>query len=123
VNALLPERRGPILDLLVRRRMHVLPKVPDVVSACVKQLSRTALADFAAAQAARELRPPDSDLGTLEVLPREILVKVLSYLDLVSLAHVGATCSRLYQLAQDPFLYTVVDLRQIFFTASSATLR
>jgi hypothetical protein len=48
---------------------------------------------------------------------------VLSELDLVSLARVGATCTRLYQLAQDPFLYTVLDLRQIFHTASSATLK
>ena len=48
---------------------------------------------------------------------------MLSYLDLVSLARVGATCSRLHQLAEDPFLYTVVDLSQIFYTASSATLR
>jgi hypothetical protein len=49
--------------------------------------------------------------------------QVLSELDLVSLARVGATCTRLYQLAQDPFLYTVLDLRQIFHTASSATLK
>jgi hypothetical protein len=48
---------------------------------------------------------------------------VFSYLDLVSLARVSATCSRLYEVAQDPFLYTLVDLRQIFYTTSSATLK
>ena len=78
VNALLPEpeRRGPILDLLVRRRQHLLPPITDILFACATQLSRAALADFAASQAARELRPPDNDLGALARLPREILVKV-----------------------------------------------
>ncbi len=74
---MLPERRGPILSLLVRRGLHILPpRLPDILAACLHQLSRPALADFTASQAARELRPPDSDLGVLECLPREILLQV-----------------------------------------------
>jgi hypothetical protein len=77
INAMLPERRGPILSLLVRRGLHILPpRLPDILGACLQQLSRPALADFTASQAARELRPPDSDLGVLECLPREILLQV-----------------------------------------------
>jgi hypothetical protein len=77
INAMLPERRGPILSLLVRRGLHILPpRLPAILAACRHQLSRPALADFTASQAARELRPPDSDLGILECLPREILLQV-----------------------------------------------
>jgi hypothetical protein len=77
INAMLPERRGPILSLLVRRGLHILPpRLPHILAACAHQLSRPALADFTASQAARELRPPDSDLGVLECLPREILLQV-----------------------------------------------
>jgi hypothetical protein len=77
INAMLPERRGPILSLLVRRGLHILPpRLPAILAACLHQLSRPALADFTASQAARELRPPDSDLGVLECLPREILLQV-----------------------------------------------
>jgi hypothetical protein len=75
---MLPERRGPILSLLVRRGLHILPpRLPAILAACAHQLSRPALADFTASQAARELRPPDSDLGVLECLPREILLQVV----------------------------------------------
>jgi len=82
INAMLPERRGPILELLVRRRLHILPpSLPHILAACATQLSRSALADFAASQAARELRPPDSDLGALECLPREILLQVPGFVD------------------------------------------
>ncbi len=78
INAMLPERRGPILSLLVRRGLHILPpRLPAILAACAHQLSRPALADFTASQAARELRPPDSDLGVLECLPREILLQVV----------------------------------------------
>uniref|UniRef100_A0A1B0CEB9 F-box domain-containing protein n=2 Tax=Lutzomyia longipalpis TaxID=7200 RepID=A0A1B0CEB9_LUTLO len=48
---------------------------------------------------------------TLKDLPCEILFKILSYLDLVSIFRTAQVCKKLYDVATDPFLYQEINLK------------
>ena len=119
--ALLPARLSPLMSRLVSRGLHVLPPVGRVVQACRDQLSRPALDRFIMEQRQRELGPVKNN-GYFDLLPREVIVKILSYLDLSSLVQVSALSSTFRWLSYDPWLYIKLDLRQVFHCTSSASL-
>lgn len=56
---------------------------------------------------------------TLKDLPTEILYKIFSYLDLVSLFRIAQVCRKLYDVATDPFLYNEVSLKPYWYCAST----
>ena len=47
----------------------------------------------------------------------EIICRVLSYLDLVSLSRLALTCRHLHRLCSDPLLYSQLDLQVIVVPA------
>ena len=65
---------------------------------------------FVKEQRQRELSPV-KDNGYFDLLPREVIVHILSYLDLSSLVRVSAVSSTFRWLSHDPWLYTRLDLR------------
>ncbi|GAB0095762.1 F-box/LRR-repeat protein 4 [Sergentomyia squamirostris] len=54
---------------------------------------------------------------TLKDLPCEILFKILSYLDLVSIFRTAQVCRKLYDVATDPFLYQEINLKPYWHSA------
>merc|ERR1712130_720527 len=69
----------------------------------------------------RKLSPVRDD-GCFDLLPREVILQIFSYLDIASLVRVSEVCSTFKELGRDPFLFSVVDLRQVFHCSSSSTL-
>ncbi|XP_055625685.1 F-box/LRR-repeat protein 4 [Toxorhynchites rutilus septentrionalis] len=60
---------------------------------------------------------------TLDKLPYESIFKILSFLDWVSLYRCGAVCRRFQQIvANDPLLYTEINLRPYWNCASDSLL-
>ena len=119
---MLPEKLSPLLERVVAHNLHVLPHPRHVLRACAEQLNETSLEKFIAAQNQR-LTNPATDDGFFELLPREVLLNIFSYLDVVSLVRVSAVCSSFRHVVRDTWLYTHVDLRQVFHCVSSDTLR
>jgi len=123
VAALLPTTLSPILNTIVKRKLHILSQEPGaVLRACEKQLSRPALNKFIRDTIRRERSPPIPDNGLFEQLPKELVLSILSYLDLGSLSRVARVCTTWRDLVKDPFLYQIVDLRQMFHLTTSLTL-
>ncbi|XP_031627657.1 F-box/LRR-repeat protein 4 [Contarinia nasturtii] len=52
----------------------------------------------------------EKDPYTLKNMPSEILLKICSYLDLLSLCRMSQTCRKFHQVARDPSLYTELNL-------------
>ncbi|XP_026682588.1 F-box/LRR-repeat protein 4-like [Diaphorina citri] len=50
--------------------------------------------------------------GSFSILPDEVVLHILSYLDLVSLCRVSHLNAHLHRLATDPTLYTGLNLRR-----------
>ncbi|XP_059609480.1 F-box/LRR-repeat protein 4 [Phlebotomus argentipes] len=59
---------------------------------------------------------------TLKDLPCEILFKILSYLDLVSIFRTAQVCRKLYDVATDPFLYQEINLKPYWHSACDELL-
>ena len=116
-----PAPRSPLLSAIIKRKLHVVPHPRRVLQACAEQLNRPSLENFTRQMKQRETSPETHD-GCFELLPREVIIKIFSYLDLISLVRVSAVCRSLRLVARDPWLYTCVDLRQAFFCVSDATL-
>lgn len=121
VNAMLPEHMSPLLSKIVKRKLHVLPHPRRVLQECTDQLSRPALNKFIRETIQRE-KSPVKDNGFFDLLPREVILHIFTYLDLTSLVRMSAVCTIFRELARDPFLFNVADLRQIFHCCSSSTL-
>ena len=119
--AMLPPRLSPLMSRIVSRGLHVVPPARRVLQACTDQLSQAALQRFIKEQRQRELSPV-KDNGYFDLLPREVIVHILSYLDLSSLVRVSALSSTFRWLSHDPWLYTRLDLRQVFHCTSSDSL-
>jgi len=112
---------SPLLFQLVARRLHVLPSPTAILRACAEQLEPRALARFVREQAERETGTGRT-AGCWDLLPRELVLAIFSYLDLASLVRTAQVCSAFHQLARDPSLYRMVDLRQVFHCVSSSSL-
>ena len=121
VASMLPKVMPPILSKIVQRKLHILPHPRRVVQECAEQLNRHALNKFIRDHIQRE-RSPVRDNGCFDLLPREVILDIFSYLDISSLIRVSEVCSTFRDLARDPFLFSVLDLRQVFHCCSSATL-
>lgn len=52
----------------------------------------------------------------------EILLKIFSYLDLVSLFRVSQTCRKLHEVAKDPLLYTEINLKPYWHLVNSSVM-
>ena len=112
---------SPLLSRLVARRLHVLPHPRRVVAACADQLSPAPLARFVREMEQRA-RDPARDDGYFELLPREVILNIFSYLDLGSLVRAARVCSTWRHVARDLWLYTRVDLRQLFHCVTTTAL-
>jgi len=121
VANMLPEKLSPLLAKIVQRKLHILPHPRRVVQECADQLNRHALNKFIRDTIQRE-RSPVRDDGYFDLLPREVILHIFSYLDITSLVRVSEVCSTFKELGRDPFLFSVVDLRQVFHCSSSSTL-
>ena len=119
--AMLPDTLSPILSSIVSHKLHVVPHPRRVLQACQDQLNPTALSRFIKEQE-MQMVCSDRDDGYFELLPREVISKIFSYLDLTSLVRVSAVCSKLRHVSFDPWLWTHVDLRQVFHCVTSGTL-
>lgn len=53
----------------------------------------------------------------------EVLLKICSFLDLISLFRVSQTCKKLHEVARDSLLYTEVNLKPYWHLANSSLLR
>ncbi|KAI5710290.1 hypothetical protein M8J75_007379 [Diaphorina citri] len=60
--------------------------------------------------------------GSFSILPDEVVLHILSYLDLVSLCRVSHLNAHLHRLATDPTLYTGLNLRPYWPRVNSAFL-
>ena len=119
--ALLPGRLSALMSRIVSRKLHVVPPPSQVLQACTEQLSPPALEIFLAEQRQREVRPV-KDNGYFDLLPREVITQIFSYLDLASLVQVSAVSSTFQAVSQDAWLYSRLDLRQVFHCSRPATL-
>ena len=81
--------------------------------ACGDQLSPASLETFIRQMELRE-KSPESHDGCFEMLPREVIIKIFSFLDLISLVRVSAVCRSLRHVSRDPWLYTCVDIKQLW---------
>ena len=114
----------PLLARVVASGLHVLPSDPQaLLAACSHQLSRPEVNRYIRRLRARErglrLLPDDStrplvpEDGAFGLLPRELVLSILTLLDLSSLVMVSSCSTTLRQLCMDPMLYSTVDLRQV----------
>lgn len=116
-----PAPLSSLLSTIVKRKLHVVPHPRRVIQSCVEQLNKRSMDNFIRQINQRETSPESGD-GLFESLPREVIIKIFSYLDLISLVRVSAVCRMLRQVSRDPWLFTCVDLRQAFFCVSNQTL-
>eukprot|EP00088_Acartia_fossae_P021172 TRINITY_DN22663_c0_g1_i11.p1 TRINITY_DN22663_c0_g1~~TRINITY_DN22663_c0_g1_i11.p1 ORF type:complete len:601 (-),score=50.87 TRINITY_DN22663_c0_g1_i11:588-2390(-) len=123
VTAMLPPSPGPLLQKIIDRKLHILPADGEQLEDNIKLLSRHSIREFTKACREREVSPPGSDLGDFEFVPEEIVLKILGYLDLKSLVRLSAVSTKFHTFAQDSFLYGRIDLRDIFYCVSSATMQ
>jgi len=121
VASMLPDVMSPILAKIVKRKLHIVPHPRRAVQECADQLNRRALNQFIRDTIQRE-RSPIRDNGYFDLLPREVILDIFSYLDISSLLRVSEVCHIFRDLSRDPFLFSEVDLRQVFHCCSSATL-
>ncbi|XP_055371281.1 F-box/LRR-repeat protein 4 [Condylostylus longicornis] len=116
------QKKGPIL-----RKLESIKFRP-----CFKENNQDFLRDFLINDLEKfikesELMPDEYDkdnktqLG-LKDMPFEILIKIFSYLDLVSLFRVGKVCKMLYEVSRDPLLYSEINLKPYWHLASSELL-
>jgi len=116
-------RRGPIMDKIVKRGLHILPCDSEkVVEACQSQLEKETLLRFVTKQIDKHVNPPKKNNGYFDLLPDEIILKIFQFLDLVSLVSCSAVSTLFRDVSNDPVLYTVIDLRSIFYCISSSGL-
>ena len=120
--AMLPKNldQYPVLSKIVSMKLHILPHTRQCINACVEQLSPPSLKMFTAQQLNQ--RQPIKDNGFFDSLPREVILKIFSFLDIESLVQVSATSSLLRDVSRDPWLYSNIDLRQIFHCVNNHTL-
>jgi len=123
VNAMLPSKPGNILKQIIDRNLHILPADGVQLELNDKLLSRQSLKEFSKSMVDRERSPPFSDLGDFEGVPEEIILKILGYLDLRSLVSLSAVSTKFHTFSADSFLYSRIDLRDIFYCVSTATLQ
>ena len=119
--AMLPQTLSPLMTNIVSRKLHVLPRPRQCVAACADQLNPSALERFVREQE-RRMWCPERNNGHFDMLPREVILKIFSFLDTVSLVQVSATCTLLREVSRDPWLYSCADLRQVFHCATNDTL-
>ena len=109
------------LSKIVQKNLHIVPHPRRVAQECANQLNPYSLNKFIRDTIQRE-RSPLRDNGHFDLLPREVILNIFSYLDISSLIRLSEVCSIFRDLARDPFLFSVMDLRQVFHCCSSASL-
>ncbi|XP_023324560.1 F-box/LRR-repeat protein 4 [Eurytemora carolleeae] len=123
IGAMLPENMGEIMKTIVKRKLHILPQDTDkIIYNCATMLNKRSLQAFQSRLEERERNPGDSNLGLFDRLPREIMLHILSYLDLITLVQISGVSTLFREFVSDPYLYTSLDLKDIFYCASSQTL-
>ncbi|KAF0294407.1 F-box/LRR-repeat protein 4 [Amphibalanus amphitrite] len=103
--------RGRPLRPLSARLFALMPTVlqPEELQDRVRELAELGRkAEEEERRQRRECPTPDS---ALLQLPEEIICRVLSCLDLVSLSRLSLTCRHLHRLCSDPLLYSQLDLQ------------
>jgi len=123
VTAMLPAKPGNLLKQIIDRKLHILPSDGAQLEQNVKLLSRHAIREFTKERTRRESSPNESCLGYFEGVPEEIIIKILGYLDIQSLVRLSAVCSNFNMFTSDSFLYSRLDLRDVFHCVSNSTLK
>lgn len=122
-----PEK-GPIQRKLEKVLFKTLPSNGDRQDQMLKDFLIKDLENFIAeincGNACKSIVPDDCEQNrfTLKNMPSEILLKICSYLDLISLFRVSQTCRKLHQVACDPSLYTEINLNPYWDVVDSSVL-
>jgi len=123
VTAMVPAKPGNLLKQIIERKLHILPSDGAQLEENIKLLSRHAIKEFTRERAKREVSPNESFLGYFDQVPEEIIIKILGYLDIQSLVQVSAVCSKFNMFTSDSFLYSRLDLRDVFYCVSNSALK